>query len=197
MRSNGIGALLALARDAKCCQASRRTAPTGRRTSSFSDQPNILPLLHFPNPWRSSSPPHTLGRMVNRPYVKGRAYEWERVRVHRSRGALLAVRTAGSRSPWDIFALYSNRVVLEQCKRVTETMPQERLHQEREFLAGLRVPPWVETYLVVRSDRGLTKVYPVHANGQDVSPAAPPAERPATLTEPSDQVPSSPPHPSS
>jgi hypothetical protein len=134
---------------------------------------------------------HTLPRMVNRPYVKGRAYEWERVREHRNRGALLAVRTAGSRSPWDIFALYQNRVVLEQCKRVTETMPQERLHQEREFLAGLRVPPWVETYLVVRSDRGLTKVYPVHTNRQT---PAPPPEHPTIPTEPNDQPTPTSPH---
>lgn len=83
--------------------------------------------------------------MVNPQYAKGRYYEWERVREHKNRGALLAVRTPGSRSPWDILALYSNRVVLEQCKRVTDAMPPERLHQEREFLARLRVPPWVET----------------------------------------------------
>lgn len=83
-------------------------------------------------------------------YTRGRSFEYERVHYHRANGAFLAVRIAGSRGPWDLLALYSHRVVLEQCKRVADLTPDMEFRKEREFLARFRVPFGVEANLVVR-----------------------------------------------
>jgi hypothetical protein len=106
--------------------------------------------------------PFTVRRMNSTSYTRGRSFEYERVHFHRANGAFLAVRSAGSRGPWDVFALYPNRVLLEQCKRVPDLEPQMDFRSEREYLAGFRVPAGVEASLVVRDDRGTTRSFRVH-----------------------------------
>jgi hypothetical protein len=110
----------------------------------------------------AKSRPFTVPPMTSTSYTRGRSFEYERVHFHRANGAFLAVRSAGSRGPWDVFALYPNRVLLEQCKRVPDLGPQMDFRGEREYLAGFRVPPGVEASLVVRDDRGTTRSFRVH-----------------------------------
>lgn len=61
--------------------------------------------------------------MSNANYVKGRAFEYARMKVWRGRGYGV-VRTAGSHGPFDLIAFMNGRVVeLIQCKTV-KTFPQ-------------------------------------------------------------------------
>ncbi len=131
--------------------------------------------------------------MANASYTRGRSFEYERVHFHRSNGAFLAVRIAGSRGPWDVLALYAHRVVLEQCKRVPEITPEMEFRAERQYLAGFRVPFGVEASLVVRGERGMTRSFRVHPAVPTTSDATRPVEGAAL----SPVTPAAPPTPTS
>jgi hypothetical protein len=81
--------------------------------------------------------------MSNTNYVKGRAFEYARMRYYKNSGFDVVMRTAGSHGPYDIVAINAKtgEIFLIQCK-VTES-PATATRMLNEFRKNPPVPPMV------------------------------------------------------
>lgn len=77
--------------------------------------------------------------MPNKNYKRGASFEYERVAYHKENGAIVATRTPGSHTPFDVMAQYPTHDVYEQlkrCKRINKNgdMPASIRKEMIEFM---------------------------------------------------------------
>jgi len=90
-----------------------------------------------------------------RNYRRGVEKERDAVKELYEMGALQVMRSAGSKGPWDIFAVFKTCVIALQIKRIKNSrcnllsMYKENL----KFLESIPVPPWIRQALWCWVDR--------------------------------------------
>jgi Holliday junction resolvase len=87
-------------------------------------------------------------------YVKGRRAEYEIIDMVEAEGGV-AVRSAGSHSPIDVFAIYPDRIIAIQSKAAPKLPANiyKTYEDDINALKELKVPPCMEKEIWVRVDR--------------------------------------------
>ena len=81
---------------------------------------------------------------MNRNYISGRNLEYDVTNYIRELGGL-AVRSAGSKTPIDVIAFFTDELWIIQCKKYSRTKP----NPEKEFIK-LKVPSYCKKYWITK-----------------------------------------------
>jgi Holliday junction resolvase len=96
--------------------------------------------------------------MVNKNYVSGRRFEYTIKKALEKLG-WIAIRSAGSHSPFDIIAIKEDKILLLQLKKYKGGhMPQAEYYKEMKKLFGLNISSVLQPTMAIIQDReGLRK----------------------------------------
>ena len=96
--------------------------------------------------------------MANKNYVSGRRFEYTIKKALEKLG-WIAIRSAGSHSPFDIIAIKEGRILLLQLKKYKGGhMPQAQYYKEMKKLFGLNISSVLQPTMAIIQDReGLRK----------------------------------------
>ena len=107
--------------------------------------------------------------MVNKNYVSGRRFEYTIKKALEKLG-WIAIRSAGSHSPFDIIAIKEGRILLLQLKKYKGGhMPQAEYYREMKKLFGLDISSVLQpTVAIVQDQEGLRKALRTSRGDDDV-----------------------------
>ena len=107
--------------------------------------------------------------MVNKNYVSGRRFEYTIKKALEKLG-WIAIRSAGSHSPFDIIAIKEGRILLLQLKKYKGGhMPQAEYYKEMKKLFGLNISSVLQpTMAIVQDQEGLRKALRTSRGDDDV-----------------------------
>ena len=107
--------------------------------------------------------------MVNKNYVSGRRFEYTIKKALEKLG-WIAIRSAGSHSPFDIIAIKGDRILLLQLKKYKGGhMPQAEYYKEMKKLFGLNISSVLQpTMAIVQDQEGLRKALRTSRGDDDV-----------------------------
>jgi Holliday junction resolvase len=107
--------------------------------------------------------------MVNKNYVSGRRFEYTIKKELQDMG-WIAIRSAGSHSPFDIIALKGDRILLLQLKKYRGgTMPQAKYYEEMKKLFSLDISNVLQpTVAIIQDQEGLRKALRTSRGDDDV-----------------------------
>ena len=107
--------------------------------------------------------------MVNKNYVSGRRFEYTIKKALEKLG-WIAIRSAGSHSPFDIIAIKGDRILLLQLKKYKGGhMPQAEYYKEMKKLFGLNISSVLQpTVAIIQDQEGLRKALRTSRGDDDV-----------------------------
>ena len=107
--------------------------------------------------------------MANKNYVSGRRFEYTIKKALEKLG-WIAIRSAGSHSPFDIIAIKGDRILLLQLKKYKGGhMPQAEYYKEMKKLFGLNISSVLQpTVAIVQDQEGLRKALRTSRGDDDV-----------------------------
>ena len=107
--------------------------------------------------------------MVNKNYVSGRRFEYTIKKALEKLG-WIAIRSAGSHSPFDIIAIKEGRILLLQLKKYKGGhMPQAQYYKEMKKLFGLNISSVLQpTMAIIQDQEGLRKALRTSRGDDDV-----------------------------
>ena len=107
--------------------------------------------------------------MVNKNYVSGRRFEYTIKKALEKLG-WIAIRSAGSHSPFDIIAIKEDKILLLQLKKYKGGhMPQAQYYKEMKKLFGLNISSVLQpTMAIVQDQEGLRKALRTSRGDDDV-----------------------------
>jgi Holliday junction resolvase len=107
--------------------------------------------------------------MVNKNYVSGRRFEYTIKKALEKLG-WIAIRSAGSHSPFDIIAIKEGRILLLQLKKYKGGhMPQAQYYKEMKKLFGLNISSVLQpTVAIIQDQEGLRKALRTSRGDDDV-----------------------------
>ena len=107
--------------------------------------------------------------MVNKNYVSGRRFEYTIKKALEKLG-WIAIRSAGSHSPFDIIAIKEGRILLLQLKKYKGGhMPQAEYYKEMKKLFGLNISSVLQpTMAIIQDQEGLRKALRTSRGDDDV-----------------------------
>ena len=107
--------------------------------------------------------------MVNKNYVSGRRFEYTIKKALEKLG-WIAIRSAGSHSPFDIIAIKGGRILLLQLKKYKGGhMPQAEYYKEMKKLFGLNISSVLQpTVAIVQDQEGMRKALRTSRGDDDV-----------------------------
>ena len=107
--------------------------------------------------------------MVNKNYVSGRRFEYAIKKALEKLG-WIAIRSAGSHSPFDIIAIKGGRILLLQLKKYRGGhMPQAEYYREMKKLFGLNISSVLQpTMAIIQDQDGLRKALRTSRGDDDV-----------------------------
>jgi Holliday junction resolvase len=107
--------------------------------------------------------------MVNKNYEAGRRFEYTIKKALEKLG-WIAIRSAGSHSPFDIIAIKGDRILLLQLKKYKGGhMPQAEYYKEMKKLFGLNISGVLQpTMAIIQDQEGLRKALRTSRGDDDV-----------------------------
>ena len=107
--------------------------------------------------------------MANKNYVSGRRFEYTIKKALEKLG-WIAIRSAGSHSPFDIIAIKGGRILLLQLKKYKGGhMPQAEYYKEMKKLFGLNISSVLQpTVAIVQDQEGMRKALRTSRGDDDV-----------------------------
>ena len=107
--------------------------------------------------------------MVNKNYVSGRRFEYTIKKALEKLG-WIAIRSAGSHSPFDIIAIKGDRILLLQLKKYKGGhMPQAEYYKEMKKLFGLNISNVLQpTMAIIQDQEGMRKALRTSRGDDDV-----------------------------
>ena len=107
--------------------------------------------------------------MVNKNYVSGRRFEYTIKKALEKLG-WIAIRSAGSHSPFDIIAIKEGRILLLQLKKYKGGhMPQAEYYKEMKKLFGLNISNVLQpTMAIIQDQEGMRKALRTSRGDDDV-----------------------------
>ena len=107
--------------------------------------------------------------MANKNYVSGRRFEYTIKKALEKLG-WIAIRSAGSHSPFDIIAIKGDRILLLQLKKYKGGhMPQAEYYKEMKKLFGLNISNVLQpTMAIIQDQEGMRKALRTSRGDDDV-----------------------------
>ena len=107
--------------------------------------------------------------MVNKNYEAGRRFEYTIKKALEKLG-WIAIRSAGSHSPFDIIAIKEGRILLLQLKKYKGGhMPQAQYYKEMKKLFGLNISGVLQpTMAIIQDQEGMRKALRTSRGDDDV-----------------------------
>ena len=107
--------------------------------------------------------------MANKNYETGRRFEYTIKKALEKLG-WIAIRSAGSHSPFDIIAIKGDRILLLQLKKYKGGhMPQAEYYKEMKKLFGLNISSVLQpTVAIIQDQEGLRKALRTSRGDDDV-----------------------------
>ena len=107
--------------------------------------------------------------MANKNYVSGRRFEYTIKKALEKLG-WIAIRSAGSHSPFDIIAIKGGRILLLQLKKYKGGhMPQAEYYKEMKKLFGLNISSVLQpTVAIIQDQEGMRKALRTSRGDDDV-----------------------------
>ena len=107
--------------------------------------------------------------MANKNYVSGRRFEYTIKKALEKLG-WIAIRSAGSHSPFDIIAIKEGRILLLQLKKYKGGhMPQAEYYKEMKKLFGLNISSVLQpTMAIIQDQEGMRKALRTSRGDDDV-----------------------------
>lgn len=95
---------------------------------------------------------------MNKNYISGRRFEYS-IKKELEKQGWIAIRSAGSHSPFDIIAIKNDKILLLQLKHYKEKLPRTVEEREREKFENLNIEKELKvTYSIITDKKQINEL---------------------------------------